>query len=99
MAGAIAHHFNNILGGVVTNIDYANACSDVTVTKRVLEQTSRALMRASALVNGLLAFAEGAPRADDLRELTELLNDLADELEHTVEGRGIEFTLKLPTLP
>lgn len=99
MAGAIAHHFNNILGGVVTSIDYANACSDVAVTKRVLGQTTRALMRASVLVNGLLAFAEGAPRADDLSDLTELINDLADELEPAVEGRNIKFTLNLPALP
>ena len=99
MAGAIAHHFNNILGGVVTSIDYASASSDAAVTKRVLGQTNRALMRAAALVNGLLAFAEGTPRADDLSDLTELMNDLADELERSIEGRNIEFTLNLPTLP
>ena len=99
MAGAIAHHFNNILGGVVTSIDYANACADISVTRRVLGQTSRAVMRAAALVNGLLAFAEGAPRADDLSDLTELINDLADELERTIQGRKIEFVLDLPLLP
>lgn len=99
MAGAIAHHFNNVLGGVVTSIDYANACSDIAVTRRVLGQTTRALMRASVLVNGLLAFAEGRPGSDDLSDLTELMNDLAGELESAVEGRNIEFTLNLPTLP
>lgn len=99
MAGAIAHHFNNILGGVVTSIDFAGDCSDLTVTKRVLGQTSRALMRASVLVNGLLAFAEGTPRVDDLSDLTELVNELADEWERSIAGRKIEFTLNLPTLP
>lgn len=99
MAGAIAHHFNNILGGVVTSIDFAGDCSDIAVTKRVLGQTSRALMRASVLVNGLLAFAEGTPCAGDLSDLTELMNDLADELEGEIDGRKIEFTLNLPTLP
>jgi len=99
MAGAIAHHFNNILGGVVTSIDFACDCSDPAIIKRVLGQTSRALMRASVLVNGLLAFAEGTPRAEDLSDLTELMNDLADELEKEIEGRKIEFTLNLPTLP
>ncbi len=99
MAGAIAHHFNNILGGVVTSIDFAGDCSDLNVTKRVLGQTSRALMRASVLVNGLLAFAEGTPRADDLSDLTELMNDMADELEKEIDGRKIAFTLNLPKLP
>jgi PAS domain S-box-containing protein len=99
MAGAIAHHFNNILGGVVTSIDFAGDCSDIALTKRVLGQTSRALMRAAVLVNGLLAFAEGTPCVDDLSDLTELMNELVDELEREIEGRKIEFTLNLPTLP
>lgn len=99
MAGAIAHHFNNILGGVVTSIDYAAASTDPEVVKRVLGQTSRALLRASALVNGLLAFAQGDPHTDDLSDVTELLNDLADDVEPAIKGRGIDFQLHLPKLP
>ncbi len=99
MAGAIAHHFNNILGGVVTSIDYAGTCDDLATAKRVLEQTSRALLRATALMKGLLVFSEGQPHAGDLSDLTELMNDLADELEQTLVGRGIEFILNLPPLP
>ncbi len=99
MAGAIAHHFNNILGGIVTSIDYAAASTDPVIVKRVLGQTNRALIRASALVNGLLAFAEGGPRTDDLSDLTELINDLVEDVERAIRGRGIEFTLNLPKLP
>ncbi len=99
MAGAIAHHFNNILGGIVTGIDYASANPESAVTRRVLTQTSRALMRASALVNGMLTFARGDPHSDDLSDLTEVLNDLAEETERAVQGRAIEFALDLPKLP
>lgn len=99
MAGAISHHFNNILGGVVTSIDYANASGDPAVQARVLKQVAPALQRATALVNGLLAFAEGDRRADDLSDFTELINELAEETERSLEGRSIEFTLNLPVLP
>ncbi len=99
MAGAIAHHFNNILGGVVTSIDYAMTAADPSVVSRVLNQASRSLMRASTLVNGLLAFSEGGPRPDDLADLTELLNELADDMEVAIDGRNIRFELKVSQLP
>ncbi|GAF71135.1 unnamed protein product, partial [marine sediment metagenome] len=99
MAGAIAHHFNNILGGVVMSIDYANASGDAAIKSRVLKQVGAALQRATTLVNGLGAFAEGDKRADDLSDLTETVNELADDLEEDLKGRGIEFTLDMPELP
>jgi len=99
MAGAIAHHFNNILGGMVTSIDYANASDNAAVKGRVLDQVGRALQRATTLVNGLLAFAEGDRRADDLSGLAEIVNKLVDEIEETIEGRNIEFVVNMPELP
>lgn len=100
MAGAIAHHFNNILGGVVTGIDYAAASDyDPALTKRVLDQANRAIMRATAMVNGLLAFAEDGPRPDDLSDLTEVLNELAHETEAMIGTSGIVFEMNVETLP
>lgn len=103
MAGAIAHHFNNILGGVVTSIDYAAATADdPTVTRRILYKTGKSVLRATNLVNGLLVFAEGGPREDDLSDLTEVLNHLAHELDETTKESPVRFVFeqsKLPVLP
>lgn len=99
MAGAISHHFNNTLGGVITSIDFASASDDPNVKERVLAQTSRALLRVTTLVNGLLAFAEGDQRASDLCDFTELLFELADDLETDITGKGIEFILNVPKMP
>lgn len=99
MAGAIAHHFNNILGGIVTSIDYAGSSNDPTVVQRVLGQANRSLVRASALVNGLLAFAASGAHTDDLCDLTELLNELAEELEESSRKRGVRFELSLGEIP
>lgn len=99
MAGAIAHHFNNILGGIVTSIDYAGTNDDPTVVRRVLDQANRSLVRASALVNGLLAFAASGAHTDDLCDLTELLNELAEEWEANSRKRGVEFVCQLGEIP
>jgi len=99
MAGAIAHHFNNILGGIVTSIDFAQSSDDPAVVTRVLEQTNRSLVRASALANGLLAFAATGAHIDDLSDLTELLNDLAEDLEPTCRKQGVRFVLDLGAPP
>ena len=99
LAGAIAHHFNNILGGVITSVDYAAAARDPALTTRVLGQTSHALLRATTLVNGLLAFSEGDQRPGDLRDFTEIVHELADEIGRTSAEKRISFTLNLPALP
>lgn len=99
MAGAVAHHFNNVLGGIVTSVDYANQSNDPAITRRVFDQVSRALVRTSALVNGLLAFSEGGPHEDDLSDVTELLNALADETEFTLLGRNIRVAVSIAPLP
>lgn len=99
MAGAIAHHFNNILGSVVVSIDYARSSDDVAIKIRVLDQLAVALQRATTLVGGLLAFAEGDRRIDARSDLKDIINDLAGEFKREVEGTGIEFTLSMPRLP
>jgi len=99
LAGAIAHHFNNILGGVITSIDFASASGDPELTARVLKQTVPALQRAAAILTGLQAFAEGDQRSDDLADFTEILNQTADEIERKVHGKNIHFALTAPKLP
>ncbi len=99
MAGAISHHFNNILGGMITSIDFARSCDDPALHRRILDPVASGLQRATALVTGLLAFAEGDRRSEDLSDLTELVNELADELEPVLVDAHIELTLSMAKLP
>lgn len=99
LAGAVAHHFNNILGGVITSVDYATTRNDPAVTQRVLQQINQALPRAAGLVNGLLAFAEGDRRGEDLSDFTEVINDIANDLERSTQGTGVTLSLHVPPLP
>ena len=102
MAGAIAHHFNNILGGVVTIIDFALGSDDTRLKNRTLEQIGPALQRATALIDGLLAFAQEDRRTEDLSDFTEIINQIADTTERRIEGTGTKLVFhvaKLPVLP
>jgi len=99
MAGAVAHHFNNILGGVITSIDYANSCREGGVDQRFLKGIARSLAKATYLAKGLLAFAEGDRLANDWSDLTEVVYGVADEVESMIATRDIRFSLLLPRLP
>ncbi|MEK6675284.1 MAG: ATP-binding protein, partial [Planctomycetota bacterium] len=99
LAGAIAHYFNNILGGMITGVDYARERDDPAFTGKTLQSVSKGLTRASALVKGLSAFSQGDPGAEDLSDYTEILADLADEADRECHALGIHFTFHAPQLP
>ncbi len=99
MAGAIAHHFNNILGGVVTSIDFAIGSDDTRLKTRTLEQIGPALQRATALIDGLLAFAQGDRRTQDLSDFSEIVTQVADATERRIAGTGTTIAFHLPKIP
>ncbi|MCH7701869.1 MAG: PAS domain-containing protein [Planctomycetes bacterium] len=99
MAGAMAHHFNNILGGIVTSVDFALTSDDARLQRRTLESTAKAVGRATILLESLLAFAEGVHTSSDLGDLTEIVLEVADQLEGELSAAGIELHLNLHTIP
>ncbi len=99
MAGKIAHHFNNILGGVVTRVDFARSSSDPRVLRRCLDSTAAGLQRATTLLDGLLAFAEADYRDADLADLKETVINYVERLQHEIQGRNIELHVRLADIP
>lgn len=99
LAGAISHHFNNILGGVITSNDFAASSHDPELMSRTLTQTNRALQRATRLLNGLRAFAEGDQRSEDLADFTEILMEAAEEAERAGTARNVKVEYRSPRLP
>ena len=97
MAGALSHHFNNILGGVVTSVDFALASGEPLIQAKVMEKTATALSRATGLVENLLAFAEGDYRDATLCDLGEVLIEVIEEVEPKLHeiGIGLEVDIKL----
>jgi len=95
MAGAVAHHFNNIVGGAITTADFALASDDSELHKRTLGITVAVLSRANELTHGLLAFAEGE-HTDVLNvSIPQTLERYVSSLAPRLKSLNIELAAKI----
>ena len=99
LAGGVAHHFNNILGGVATFVDFALTSGDAAAMRRALQMTAEAAARASRITQSLLTFAERDSRRSDLADLTEVVLTFVHLVEHPLEEKGIKLRLDLQPVP
>ncbi|MFB3890957.1 MAG: nitrogen regulation protein NR(II) [Phycisphaerae bacterium] len=99
LAGGVAHHFNNILGGVATFVDFALTSGDVVAMKRALQMTAEAAARASKITQSLLSFAEHKTHRSDLADLTEVVLTFVHLVERPLAARKIDLHLDLHPVP
>jgi len=99
LAGGIAHHFNNILGGVATFVDYALTSEDPAAMKRALQMTAEAAARAAKITQSLLSFATRDHRRSDLADLTEVVLTFVNLVEKPLGERNIKIHLELKPVP
>ncbi len=99
LAAGVAHHFNNILGGVGTFVDYALTAGDAVAMKRALQMTAEAVARASKITQSLLSFAERPVQTGDLADLTEIVLTFAHLVERPLAEKSIAFQLDLHAVP
>lgn len=100
LAGGVAHHFNNILGGVATFVDHALRSEDTTAMRRALEMTAEAASRVARITQSLLSFAEqGSPRNRDLVDLTEVVLTFVHLVERPLSQHNVELKLDLQPVP
>ena len=99
LAGGVAHHFNNILGGVATFVDYALTDGDPAAMKRALQMTAEAAARVSKITQSLLSFAEHDRHRTDLADLTEVVLTFAHLIERPLSEMGIDLCLDLRPVP
>jgi two-component system, cell cycle sensor histidine kinase and response regulator CckA len=98
MAGAIAHHFNNLIGGIITSVDFAQRSDNPDMLRRALATTTNSLNRASRLVRGLLAFAEGDRTESAARELPDILKEYIESIRPRLEEKSIRLETNIPPL-
>ncbi len=99
LAGGVAHHFNNIFGGVATFVDYALTSGDLVAMKRALQMTTEAAARASKITQSLLSFAEQDSHRTDLADLTEVVLTFAHLVERPLSEKNIQLELNLKPVP
>jgi len=95
LASGVAHHFNNILGGVATFVDFALTSGDTAAMKRALQMTAEAAVRASKLTQSLLSFAKHDSYRADLADLTEVVLTFSHLVEKPLAERNITLELDL----
>jgi PAS domain S-box-containing protein len=91
MSGGVAHHFNNILGGMLTSIDYVLASDSPRELRRTLRMIAQAIGRATRITNQLAAFAESENQDVEWRELTAIVEGCRERLAGKTRLRGIEL--------
>ncbi len=99
LASGVAHHFNNILGGVATFVDFALTSGDTPAMKRALQMTAEAAARASKITQQLLSFAKKDPHRTDLADLTEVTLTFVHLVERPLAEKGIRLRLDLRPAP
>jgi signal transduction histidine kinase len=99
LAGGVAHHFNNILGGVATFVDYALTSGDQVAMKRALQMTAEAAARASRITQSLLSFTKHESLQPDLADLTEVVLTFSHLVERPLEEKQIKLDLDVRPVP
>jgi len=99
LASGVAHHFNNILGGVATFVDYALTSGDPIAMRRALEMTAQAATRVSQITESLLSFTAKGRTRSDLADLTEVVLTFAHLSEGPLKERGIQIDVDLEPMP
>ena len=95
MAGAVAHHLNNILGGIITSVDFVHDSTDPIVLQRVLRNTADALTRINKITHGLLAFAEGDHTNSPLANLRAIVEQFVRDIRQTLANKSIDIQAHL----
>lgn len=95
MAGAVAHHFNNLLGGLVTTLDFARQCHDRSVIQRALGSMTDTLNRAITITRALLAFAEGDRADDEVGDVRATVQQFAARVAPELADRKIALETRI----
>jgi PAS domain S-box-containing protein len=99
LSGSIAHHFNNLLGGIATSVDYAQSTPNPTATRRALQQTAELVARAAKITESLLTFSENDPQIEPPIPFDEVVRKFVTENREAIEARGIRLVVDLEPIP
>ena len=96
LTGGVAHDFNNLLMAVLGNLDLLRKhVPDDPKTSRLINGALQGARRGAALTQRLLAFARRQDLKVEPRNLSDLVREAADLIEHSA-GAQVEVRLDLP---
>lgn len=95
MAEGIAHNFNNILGGMLTSIDYVLPSDSPRELRRTLRLLAQEISRATRITRQLEAFAECEHETPAWAELNTLVREFVERLRPRAEQDQIRLVTEL----
>jgi len=95
MAAGVAHHFNNILGGMLTSIDSVLVSDSPRELRRTLRLLSQAISRATRITRQLESFAKSEHEKAAWEELNPLLARFVEQLRPQAEQAGLLLRTEL----
>jgi PAS domain S-box-containing protein len=96
LAAGVAHHFNNIVCGMNTMVDFALTTEDPATMTRALHMSAEAASRISYITQSLLAMnCSDQNCVSDMADLTEELVRFEDAVSPGLARRGIALKLEL----
>ncbi len=99
MAAGVAHHFNNILGGMMAGIDSALATDNPRELRRTLRTVAQAIARATRITRQLETFAESENRfGEEAAPLDRILAAYIEKLKPAGERMQIRIDARLGPL-
>jgi two-component system NtrC family sensor kinase len=99
MAGGLAHHFNNIFGGIVTAVDHALTLDDTLTYRRTLNIIQNGIEKASALTRKLLDFSTPDLPEQNMADLTEVVINFVEDTEKRLKSMGRRIDLEIKNVP
>lgn len=96
VAGGVAHHFNSILGGAMTRLEFVlSSMRTSDRLKRDIERVLDAIGRAARISGQLLSFAEGDHEPGPPQELATIVREFISEKATEMASRSIRVQLNL----
>lgn len=99
LCGGVAHHFNNLLGGIGTSVDFALTTADAGATRRALKLTTESVARAAKITRSLLTFAKSQPEDDERTELTRIVRHWVHEQQAPLQQKKIHLVFDHKPIP
>lgn len=99
LASGIAHHFNNIIGGVATFADFALSGNNPQAYQRAMTMTIEAAERISNITSSLLTFAEQDSREVEKSNLSDLVSTFCRLIEKSLSEQNIMLETRIDSIP
>ncbi len=93
LAGGVAHDFNNILGGLIGNIEIIERIKDPEKIKNYTQKLKSIIDRASSIINQILVFSKGKIEQPEALDIYDVTKEVSEIVKRTFKKK-INFTIK-----